>query len=145
MAPSTAPGERDLRVILSSLTTTLHPDTLIFVTMPDSITLIGELPPSLDAQMVFQEAEGLTIITTEAAAISHGLLFSFPSRMITLNVDAGLEAMGFIARVASELAENDIDVNIMSGFFHKHLFVPVGREQVAIEVLDKLARDSGRG
>jgi hypothetical protein len=142
MAPSTAPGGRDLQTLLSSLTTTLHPDTFVFITMPDQVTSIGDLPPSLDARMAFQEAEGLTIVTTRAAADSHGLQYSFPSRMITLNIHSSLEAVGFIARVASKLAEKGIGANPVSGFFHDHLFVGEGRHEEAITALKALAEEA---
>lgn len=144
MAPSNAPGGRDLRTLLSSLTTTLHPDTFVFITMPNEVTSIGALPPSLDARMAFQESEGLTIVTTRASADSHGLLYSFPSRMITLNVHSSLEAVGFIARVASQLAEKGIGANPVSGFFHDHLFVAEGREEEAVAALKTLAEEAGR-
>jgi uncharacterized protein len=144
MAPSHTPGERDLRTLLSSLTTTLHPDTFVFITMPDEVTSIGALPPSLDARMAFQESEGLTIVTTRASANSHGLLYSFPSRMITLNVHSSLEAVGFIARVASQLAEKGIGANPVSGFFHDHLFVAEGREEEAVAALKTLAEEACR-
>jgi hypothetical protein len=144
MAPSHAPGERDPRTLLSSLTTTLHPDTFVFITMPDEVTSIGALPPSLDARMAFQESEGLTIVTTRASADSHGLQYSFPSRMITLNVHSSLEAVGFIARVASRLAEKGIGANPVSGFFHDHLFVAEGREEEAVAALKNLAEEAGR-
>jgi len=144
MGPPSAPGERNLLTLLSSLTTTLHPETFVFITMPNGSTSIGELPPSLDAQMAFQEAEGLTIVTSETAATAHGLQYSFPSRMITLNVHSSLEAVGFIARVASKLAEKGIGVNPMSGWFHDHLFVPVGKEGEAIAALEDLARESAK-
>jgi uncharacterized protein len=144
MTPSHAPGGRDLRTLLSSLTTTLHPDTFVFITMPNEVTSIGALPPSLDARMAFQESEGLTIVTTRASADSHGLLYSFPSRMITLNVHSSLEAVGFIARVASQLAEKGIGANPVSGFFHDHLFVAEGREEEAVAALKTLAEEAGR-
>jgi len=142
MAPPNVLGELDLKILLSSLTTTLHPDTFVFIAMPDSVTSIGELPPSLNAQMAFQEPEGLTIITTEADATSHGLQFTFRCRMITLNVHSSLEAVGFIARIAAKLTELGIGVNPISGFYHDHLFVPVGREQEVITALEDLVKDS---
>jgi uncharacterized protein len=144
MAPSHAPGGRDLRILLSSLTTTLHPDTFVFITMPDEVTSISVLPLSLNARMAFQESEGLTIVTTRASADSHGLQYSFPSRMITLNVSSSLEAVGFIARVASQLAEKGIGANPVSGFFHDHLFVAEGQEEEAIAALKNLAEEGGR-
>lgn len=142
---STAPGERDLQTLLSSLTTILHPDTFVFIAMPDEVTSISALPPSLGIRMAFQEAEGLTVVTTRASADSHGLRYSFPSRMITLNVHSSLEAVGFIAKVASKLAERGIGANPVSGFFHDHLFVATGHEHDAIAALKDLAEGAALG
>ena len=142
MTPSPAPGKRDLQTLLSSLTTVLHPNTFVFVTMPDEVTSIGALPPALHVQMSFREAEGLTIVTTRESADLHDLQYSFPSRMITLNVHSSLEAVGFIARVASKLAEKGIGANPVSGFFHDHLFVAEGCENEAIKALKDLAAEA---
>jgi len=92
--------------------------------------------------MLFHELEGLTIITTLESATSHNLQYTFPSRMITLNVHSSLEAIGFIAAVSEKLTEKGIGVNPVSGFFHDHCFVPVGREVEALDVLEKLADEA---
>jgi hypothetical protein len=63
--------------------------------------------------------------------------------MITLNVHSSLEAVGFIARVATELAKHGMGVNPVSGFYHDHLFVPEGRERDALEILGRLAAATG--
>lgn len=49
---------------------------------------------------------------------------------------SSLEAVGFIAFVAGKLAERGIGTNPVSGFWHDHLFVPVGREGEAMGVLE---------
>jgi hypothetical protein len=95
--------------------------------------------------MTFREAEGLTIITTPESATSHGLEYTFPCRMITLNVHSSLEAVGFIAFVATRLGENGIGGNCVSGFFHDHLFVKEGMEGEAMRVLEGIAREAGDG
>lgn len=89
-------------------------------------------------QMSFREAEGLTVITTRALAVDHGLDYTFPCKMITLNVHSSLEAVGFIAVIAQRLKEIGVGVNPVSGFFHDHLFVPLGREQDALNALQEL-------
>jgi hypothetical protein len=101
--------------------------------------------------MSFQEAEGMTVITTVAAAAAHRLEYTFPCRMITLNVHSSLEAVGFIAYVAGKLAERGIGTNPVSGFWHDHLFVPESRvgeamgclEGVRAEALKKV--EGGKG
>jgi uncharacterized protein len=74
--------------------------------------------------------------------------------MITLNVHSSLEAVGFVAFVAGKLAafrwdgdgetgRGGITANVVSGFYHDHLFVPVGREADALAVLGGIAREAG--
>ena len=89
--------------------------------------------------MSFREAEGLTIITTEASAASNGLDYVFPCRMITLDVYSSLAAVGFIAVIATKLKDLGISANPVSGYYHDHLFVPLGRENEVLERLRVLA------
>jgi hypothetical protein len=133
-----APGERDLTTLLTTMTTVLHPDTFVFITLPAS----SPAPPSLPIQMSFHEAEGLTLISTQSAAAEHGLDYAFPCRMITLNVHSSLEAVGFIAVVAGRLKDLGMGVNPVSGFYHDHLFVPLGREEAALEALRDLVEEA---
>jgi hypothetical protein len=133
-----APGEANLAALLSTLKTALLPDTFVFATLP----ALQPLPQGLDIQMMFRESEGITIITTQTAAVSHGLQYIFPCRMITLDVHSSLEAVGFIAAVSAKFTERGIGVNPVSGFFHDHCFVPLGREEEALEVLEMMAADA---
>ena len=128
-------GELDLNILLRSLSAKLHEGLYVFVTVSEVV-----LPASVKPRMVFEEAEGTTLILLKEEAEAAQLDYEFPCRMITLNVHSSLEAVGFIARVATELAKHNMGVNPVSGFFHDHLFVPDGREEEAMEVLAKLAR-----
>lgn len=149
-------GEQNLIALLSTMSPTLHPDTFVFLTFP--LTL--EIPQGLDRRMTFLESEGTTIISTKSSAISRGFCLSdstpdtttrkqkkrtydFESRMVTLNVHSSLHAVGFLAVVTTRLAEKiKIGVNPVSGFFHDHLFVPVGIEGEVMDVLQELADDA---
>ncbi len=90
--------------------------------------------------MTFEEAEGTTYILLKSEAETHGLAYEFPCRMITLSIHSSLAAVGFIARIAAELAKHDRGVNPVSGFFHDHLFVPDGRERDAMDVLQVMSK-----
>ncbi|KAH7383625.1 ACT domain-containing protein [Cadophora sp. MPI-SDFR-AT-0126] len=137
-ASNPAPGETSLAALLSTLKTALNPETFVFLTLPNG----QSPPPSLFVQMLFREAEGLTVITTQESAEAHKLEYIFPSKMITLDIHSSLEAVGFMAAVSAKLTESGIGVNPVSGFFHDHCFVPLGKEQEALKVLETLARDS---
>jgi hypothetical protein len=128
-------GELDLSILLRSLSAKLDDGVYVFVTVSEV-----DLPASLMPRMVFKETEGTTLILLQEEAEAAQLDYEFPCRMITLNVHSSLEAVGFIARVATELAKHNMGVNPVSGFYHDHLFVPDGRESEAMEVLAKLAR-----
>ena len=128
-------GETKLDVLLQSLSAQLIDGLYVFATRPN-----GSLPEGLSPRMVFEETEGTTVILLKSEAETHGMDYEFPSRMITLNIHSSLEAVGFMARIATELAKHDMGVNPVSGFFHDHLFVPDGREQDAIQILDQLAK-----
>lgn len=65
--------------------------------------------------------------------------------MITLNVHSSLEAVGFMAKISAKLTERGIGVNPVSGFWHDHCFVPVGREGEAMKALEELVREAKEG
>lgn len=127
-------GETNLDRLIKSLSAVLVDGLYVFVTIP-----ADQKPPLVPAKMMFEEAEGTTLILLQSDAELHGLAFEFPCRMITLNIHSSLEAVGFMARIATELAKYDMGVNPVSGFYHDHLFVPDGREQDAMDVLRRMA------
>ncbi|NKB50846.1 MAG: ACT domain-containing protein [Rhizobiaceae bacterium] len=128
-------GELALSKLLQTLTTKLVDGVYVFVTLAEDA-----VPEDLSPRMIFQESEGTTLILLQSQAEAHGLDYEFPCRMITLNVHSSLEAVGFIAHIATELARHDMGVNPVSGFYHDHLFVPNGREGDAVRILEKMAQ-----
>lgn len=141
---STTNGEADLSALLSTLHFTVHPEVFIFATAPPSS------PPSFSAlspseiQMSLREAEGTTVIVTLSNLKKYcpDLDYQFPSRMITLQVHSSLEAIGFMAVIATKLADRGISCNPVSGYYHDHLFVPVGKVDDALAVLTRIAEDA---
>ena len=127
-------GELDLKTLLNGLSASLVDGTFVFATLATR-----SLPHGLAPRMMFQEAEGTTLILLKSQAEAHGLAYEFASRMITLNVHSSLEAVGFMAVIATELAQHGMGVNPVAGFFHDHLFVPEDRAQDAMRVLAELA------
>ncbi|KHN97489.1 integron protein cassette protein [Metarhizium album ARSEF 1941] len=131
------PGEKSLSTLLATLTAVLGPTTYVFATLKDE----ANLPPVSEVQLFFREEEGITIVTSLDCAKSHNLEYFFPCRMITLGVTSSLEAVGFMAVIATKLATRAMGVNPVSGFYHDHLFVPLGRENEAMEALKELAEE----
>lgn len=131
-------GEMDLTVLLRGLQADLVEGVFVFATVP-----AGAVPQDLQPRMMFHEAEGVTLIVLQSEAKAHGIDYAFPCRMITLNVHSALEAVGFIARIATELAKRGMGVNPVAGFYHDHLFVPEDRAMDAMDILAQIARDAG--
>ncbi|SRR5579871_165035 len=109
----------------------LDPKTYCFVHRPFGSHDL----PRLEPLMRFEEAEGTTLIVeAEAAAAAH-LEGSFPCRRITIGAVTSLSSVGLMAAVSTRMAEAGIPVNPVAGFYHDHLFVPVGRAEEALALL----------
>ena len=136
------PGELSLSKLLATLTTKLHPKAYVFAVIKDE----SKLPPFSEVDMLFREAdsEGVTVIASREYAEAHGIEYFFPCRKITLDVTSSLEAVGFIAVVATRLAAGGMGVNPVSGFYHDHLYVPDGKEEHAIRIIAELAEEKKR-
>jgi len=132
-------GETDLGALLRNMTAELVPGVFAFVTLPDRA-----LPPGLTPRMIFQEAEGTTLIVLQSEAEAARLEYEFPCRMITLNVHSALEAVGFLAVIATALASEGMGVNPVAGFYHDHLFVPEDRADDAMRILARMAAEAGQ-
>ena len=128
-------GEMNLATLLRTLTAKLQPDTYVFATLE-------KIPAGITPRMVFVEDEGITLICTRAEAEAAGIAYDFPCRMITLDVHSALEAVGFIAHIATRLAAAGMGVNPVAGYFHDHLFIPEGREDDALAVIDAIAKEA---
>lgn len=127
-------GETNLAALLRGMRPVLRDGVYVFVTLPP-----GSDRLRIEPLMSFREAEGLTMIVTEAEARAFDLDPVFRSRMITLDVHSSLEAVGFLAVITSHLAAAGMGCNPVSGFYHDHLFVPVDRAEEALEILEALA------
>ncbi len=134
-------GETDLSRLIASMRPRLSPDVYVFATVPPDST--G--PTGIAPVMMFRETEGTTLVLTESDARAAGLAAIFPSRMITLDVHSSLEAVGFIAAVATRLAAAGLGVNPVAGYHHDHLFVASDRAVEAMAILEAMSAEASTG
>ncbi|KAJ5595073.1 uncharacterized protein N7459_001281 [Penicillium hispanicum] len=136
-----ATGEENLSVLLATMQPTLDPSVYVFV---NTTQPLASLPlATLQPQLIAQEAEGTTIVTTEALAASHGFQEAvFPCKKISLAIHSSLEAIGLIAAITNRLKDHRISTNVVSGFFHDHIYVPAGRAEDAMRVLAELSAEA---
>ncbi|AEW98037.1 MULTISPECIES: ACT domain-containing protein [Streptomycetaceae] len=129
-------GETDLRALLTGLRPQLNPGRYVFTTIRSAI------PSGVDPVATVREPEGLTLVVRQEEADAAGLPYEYVAGWITLRVHSALDAVGLTAAVARELTAVGLSCNVVAGFHHDHLFVPVERAAEAVEVLLRLARRS---
>lgn len=127
-------GETNLTILLREMRPVLQVGEYVFCSVESQKSYPTELQPI----GLFYEPEGLTLILkrdrAEAAALSYTGVF----RMITLSVHSSLEAIGFLATIASKLADYGISVNPVSAYYHDHLFIPAARAEEAMALLQAM-------
>ena len=123
----------DLGQLLREMQPELQAGTYLFC------SLAGDrVPEGVAALATFREAEGLTLVVAADEAERHGIAGTFEAAWITLTVHSDLAAVGFLAAVATALAEEGIPCNAIAAFHHDHLFVPVAMADRAMAVLEIL-------
>ncbi len=132
-------GEMDLDTLIGSMEPVLHPEHYVFATTTDA-----DVVAHAKAKMVFHETEGTTLIVLQEEAERLGLDGEFLCQMITLNIHSSLEAVGFMARIATHLSKLDMGVNPVAGFYHDHLFIQVEKVPTAMDGLRELIGSVGK-
>ena len=111
----------------------------------EGVWVFGILPAGMpfDAEGIvasIREAEGMSVVMEEAAALRAGIRPVFRAAWITLTVHSDLEAVGLTAAFSAALGEAGISCNVVAGTHHDHLFVPVEKAADAMETLGDLQR-----
>ncbi len=125
-----APGETDLDVMLASLAVQRRPGifTYIAVEVPTPGLLAA-------AHAVVKEGPLTTIVLPVESALRAGQIVTIELAWLTLTVQSSLEAVGLTAHVSRVLADEGIPCNVLAGYHHDHLLVPVDRVDDAIAAL----------
>lgn len=170
--PSSAIGETNLVSLLANLKVTVHPDIYIYTTIPNDTSIgtthessktshdISTLAPNLsDIRRhdinIIPEAEGLTLIMPRHHLTSHSTLhlqpelhtllvenMTYPCRKVTLDVHSSLDAVGFMATIATNLAQKNISVNPVAGWYHDHLFVAQEKVEQVVRCLEEVVSEA---
>jgi hypothetical protein len=127
------PPESDLSRLLATMNPHLHERPVVFCTVDQA----DDHANDPDAICVFREAEGVTLIVEQAEADRRSLAYENRWAWITLTVHSSLNAVGFIAAIATRLAEAGVSVNPVSAYYHDHLFVPWDRRELVMQLLER--------
>lgn len=129
-------GEKNLEALLAGMHPVRRPGEYVYVLWPHGRPLASGIEAAV------REAEGLTVVLPRAEADKEGLSYDFVGAWITLQIHSALEAVGLTAAVSKALTDARISCNVLAGFHHDHLLVPVADAARALGVLAELA---GRG
>lgn len=127
-------GETDLAKILRTLTVGRRDEPVTVVCLPGPV----EQGPGIGA--VIEEAEGTTVIVALAEAERRGWPIGLRAAWLTVQAHTSLDGIGLTAALSSVLADRSIACNVVAGYHHDHLLVPLDRVDEAIEALESLAR-----
>ncbi|MFJ4026988.1 N-acetyltransferase [Paenarthrobacter sp. NPDC089989] len=127
-------GETDLQTLLGSMHPVTRDGDYVYALWPHGKPVEG------DVEAAVREAEGLTVVLRRAEADRLGLSYDFVAAWITLQVHSALEAVGLTAAVSAALTHAGISCNVLAGFHHDHLLVPVADADRAMDVLHLLGR-----
>jgi hypothetical protein len=129
----------DLGQLLRNLEPTARDGEFVYVNMPGP-----RLPATLSPEATIRENEGLTVVLRRADADAVSLAYDVTLAWITLSVPSSLEAVGLTAAFSTALGRAGISCNVLAGFYHDHLLVPVAQRDAALAVLRELAAGKGR-
>ena len=129
-------GETNLSRLIAEMNPVLNKGSYVFV----SLKKIGKINRN-DTLFEFKEKEGVTLVLEKNKADDLQLVYNFVSSWITLKIHSSLEAVGLTATFSSALATEKISCNVVSGYFHDHIFVAEKDANKAIEVLIALSKN----
>jgi len=124
-------GSRDIDFLLENMSPEIIPGEYVFSTVNKETLKKLSVSPIL----TFREKEATTVVVTKDVADIHSLSYENTWGLITLSVHSNLSAIGFLAEVTRVLAKAGLSVNVVSAYYHDHLFVPYNRTSEALSVL----------
>ncbi|TAL93143.1 MAG: ACT domain-containing protein [Paraburkholderia sp.] len=127
-------SERDLVKLCATLSPVMADSVYVYCSFPDFV-----LPIGLPTVCTISEREGLTAVVQREDAQRLSLPYTFDARLITLSVHSSLEAVGFMAVISRKLADAGIPCNVIAGYYHDHILVPVERADNAMASLREIA------
>ncbi len=127
-------GLTDLEAMLATLEPSLREGEFVYACVSPADA--ARLP----AQATINEGEGVSVVLRRPDADVAELTYDIVLRWISLGVHSSLEAVGLTAAFAQTLGAVGISCNVLAGFHHDHLLVPVDQAHEAMQALRDLSR-----
>jgi len=131
-------GSRDLKFLVKNMKPIHVKGEFVFATVSEeTLETLGTIP-----RLVFREEEAITVVVIKEEAEKHTLNFESVWGLITLSIHSDLAAVGFLAAMTNVLALAGISTNVVSAYYHDHIFVPIARVSDAISLLKELSKST---
>ena len=134
-------GETDLDNLIKNMQPILEDEELVFC----SLSPARAEEYFVICQGYFVEREGITVIVGKHLADLNDFSYDLVFKRITLNVHSSLAAVGFLARITEVLAAQGFSVNVVSAYYHDHLYVQSDQSRAALDTLllwqDKMSQE----
>ncbi|RLE00133.1 MAG: hypothetical protein DRJ13_09080 [Bacteroidetes bacterium] len=134
-------GETDLNYLIKNMQPILEDEELVFC----SLSPARAKEYFVECQGYYLEREGITVIIGKHLADLNDLAYDLVFKRITLNVHSSLAAVGFLARITEVLAAQGFSVNVVSAYYHDHLYIQSDLAQAALDTLllwrDKMSQE----
>jgi len=134
-------GETNLDYLIKNMQPLLEDEDLVFC----SLSPARAEEYFVICQGYYVEREGITVIIGKHLADLNDLDYDLLFKRITLNVHSSLTAVGFLARITEVLAAQGFSVNVVSAYYHDHLYIQSDQAKAALETLllwqDKMSQD----
>ncbi|MBK9740073.1 MAG: ACT domain-containing protein [Actinobacteria bacterium] len=128
---------QELGALLSALRPEVRAGEFVFVPLTEAV--------DVETFAIVREDEAVTYVVQRSTADEHGWPYDFVAGWITLRLHSSLAAIGLTAAVSGAMAGAGISCNMLAGYFHDHLLVPVDRVADAMAVLQRLSSDAAAG
>jgi hypothetical protein len=128
------PDETNPRLLIQNMQPELKEGEYVFASFNKEKIIYKKLNPIC----TFMEKEGISVIINRDEADLNKIQYEFVFSMITLNIHSSLNAVGFLAKIISELANHNISVNPVSAYYHDHLFVLSSKAEEVFAILNNL-------
>jgi uncharacterized protein len=131
-------GMTDLAKMLRSLEPTIRDGEFVYLNFHGPV-----IPAALKPEVTIREDEGVAAVVRREDADAVGLGYDLTLAWITLAMHSSLEAVGLTAVFSAALGSVGISCNVLAGYYHDHLLVPVTQREAALRVLRELADAEG--
>jgi hypothetical protein len=129
-------GSTDLKQTLKSLKVSCDDIQYSFTSIKDESKVSRE-----KVLATFHENGQLAVIAPKDYLDELGIENEGPYAKLTIEVHTSLELVGLSAVMATKLADNGISANVVSAFYHDHVFVQYQFREKAIRLLESLKDD----